>query len=163
MSMKNFWIIVGIIVLIGILYFGGKELFTTSNPEASPTADTLSGLESATPESTGAPTIAATESPVINPSPSESLSASPVASGPTTTSVSLVNMSFQPASVTVKVGDTVMFTNNDTVPHNVTFASFSSKLMQPGDLFSHTFRTKGTYNYKCTIHPKVMTGVVVVQ
>lgn len=151
MFMKNFWIVVGIIVLVGLVYFIGKSLFSSPDTDIGSTAGNLE--QSVAPESTSAPSVVATESPTNSPTPSSS---------PAPTSVSLINMSFQPAELTVKVGDTVTFTNNDTVAHNVTFSSFSSKLLQPGDNFAHIFKTKGTYGYKCTIHPKVMAGTVIV-
>jgi plastocyanin len=85
----------------------------------------------------------------------------PVNSG---TSVSIVNMSFSPANLTVAVGSTVKWTNNDAMTHTVTAdnASFDSGNIAGGGTFSKTFSTAGSYPYHCTIHPG-MTGTITVK
>ena len=91
--------------------------------------------------------------------------------GPGTTSaaggaqVTLQNFAFSPASVTVKVGDTVTWTNKDSAGHTVASdggTSFTSPTMATGATFSFTFTKTGTYAYHCSIHPS-MKGTVVVQ
>jgi plastocyanin len=79
--------------------------------------------------------------------------------------VSEEDITFTPAEVTVGVGDTVTWTNNDSVGHDVTADSFSSGepgAMEPGDTFEHTFEEAGTFDYVCTVHPG-MEGAVVVE
>jgi plastocyanin len=79
--------------------------------------------------------------------------------------VSEEGIAFEPAEVTVGVGDTVTWTNNDSVGHDVTADSFSSGDpggMAPGDTFEHTFEEAGTFDYVCTVHPG-MEGTVVVE
>jgi plastocyanin len=81
------------------------------------------------------------------------------------TEVSEEGIAFNPAEVTVSVGDTVTWTNNDSVGHDVTADSFSSGDaggMSPGDKFEHTFDEAGTFDYVCTVHPG-MEGTVVVE
>lgn len=80
------------------------------------------------------------------------------------TAVKIDNFSFGPASVTVPVGSTVTWTNDDDVPHVVTSDDdiFKSKALDTGDHFSFTFTKPGTYEYFCAIHPK-MTAKIVVQ
>ena len=78
--------------------------------------------------------------------------------------VTMQNISFQPASTQVKVGDTVTWTNDESVGHDVTaddgsFKSGPSGGMQQGDKFEHKFDKAGTFAYKCTVHPN-MTGTV---
>jgi len=77
--------------------------------------------------------------------------------------VGIVNFKFTPATVTIKVGGTVDWTNHDDIGHTVTFAGqgINSKVLQRNDRFSHTFDTPGTYTYICSIHP-FMHGTVVV-
>jgi plastocyanin len=77
--------------------------------------------------------------------------------GPT---VILKNLSFQPDTLQVKVGDTVTWKWGESVAHNVTFPSFHSKTMTSGT-YTHTFTAAGTFDYKCTIHP-TMNGKLVV-
>jgi plastocyanin len=85
------------------------------------------------------------------------------APAPATASVSLAGKAFSPASVTVAVGGVVTWTNNDSMPHNVTSSSgaFHSTTLNPGQVFSFTFTTPGTYPYSCTFHGG-MNGTVIV-
>ncbi|HEX8974624.1 MAG TPA: cupredoxin family copper-binding protein [Patescibacteria group bacterium] len=77
-------------------------------------------------------------------------------------SVTIKNFSFSPASLTIKAGTTVVWTNQDSVAHTVTFASFDSGNIAPGQTFKHTFTANGTFSYHCGIHPG-MIGTIVVQ
>jgi plastocyanin len=94
------------------------------------------------------------------PSPSTSNATStPVA----TDAVSIKNFAFSPASITVAVGSTVVWTNNDGTQHDVTFdgGHIASSVLNPNDTFSRTFPQAGTYHYICSIHP-FMHGTVIV-
>ena len=84
------------------------------------------------------------------------------ASGGTGTAVTISNFTFTPADVTVKAGESVTWTNNDSVAHTVTGAAFDSGQMAPGATYTHKFDTAGSFDYKCSIHPN-MTGKVTVQ
>lgn len=78
--------------------------------------------------------------------------------------VSIANMSFSPASITVKKGSTVTWTNNDSIAHTVTADSgntFDSGTLDPGKTFTHTFNDTGSFAYHCNIHPE-MHGTVTV-
>ena len=61
------------------------------------------------------------------------------------------------------VGTTVTWTNHDDVPHNIvsTTRQFKSPVLDTDQRFSHAFDAPGTYEYFCSIHPR-MTGQVVV-
>jgi plastocyanin len=78
--------------------------------------------------------------------------------------VSIENMSFVPSDLTVAVGTTVTWTNNEAVTHTVASdtGAFDSKNMSKGSNFSHTFSEKGTFSYHCAIHPG-MKGTITVQ
>lgn len=79
--------------------------------------------------------------------------------------VKIDNFSFAPTTVTVPVGTTVTWTNQDDVPHNIRSSegqTLKSPVMDTDQKFSFTFTKAGTYSYFCGIHPK-MTGKVVVQ
>jgi amicyanin len=76
--------------------------------------------------------------------------------------VSITNFAFDPTALTVKVGTTVTWTNNDVVAHTVTFTDVAnSPVLNRGDNFSRQFTKAGTYSYICSIHP-FMHGMVVV-
>lgn len=82
-----------------------------------------------------------------------------------TKSVTIKNFAFTPASIRVKVGSTVIWTNGDQDPHNVISRNrggpLRSATMNKGNTYRYTFRKTGSYPYLCTIHPS-MTGTVVV-
>jgi plastocyanin len=80
------------------------------------------------------------------------------------TVVKIDNFTFTPATITVPVGNTVRWANHDDIPHTVVAddKSFKSKALDTDDAFSFTFTKPGTYNYFCSLHPK-MTGKIVVQ
>jgi plastocyanin len=81
-----------------------------------------------------------------------------------TPAVSIANYAFHPARLIVRVGQTVTWTNRDQVPHTTTSAAgiWDSGTLPNGRTFSITFRSPGTYAYRCSIHPN-MQGTVVVQ
>jgi plastocyanin len=90
-------------------------------------------------------------------------------------------MTFLPATVTIKVGDTVRWTNPGIVSHIVNFdparakqagsvslpagvGPFNSEEMEKGDTFSHLFTVRGTYHYTCRYHENMgMTGTIIVR
>jgi len=87
----------------------------------------------------------------------------PTAAGAAEVKVGIDNFTFTPQVVTVKAGDTVVWTNNDDIPHTVADPpKFRSKALDTGDSFSFTFTTPGAYDYFCSLHPH-MTGRIVVE
>ena len=76
--------------------------------------------------------------------------------------VQIVYRAYQPAELTVLVGQPVTWRNSGLGPHTVTAdaGQFDSSTLQAGDTFSYTFSAPGTYAYSCTIHP-TMHGKVV--
>ncbi|ORB85693.1 amidase [Mycobacterium kansasii] len=77
--------------------------------------------------------------------------------------VGIDDFAFAPATLTIRVGGTVTWTNHDEEPHTVAASdgSFHSPGMGTGASFSHTFTMPGTFGYLCSIHP-MMHGTVVV-
>ncbi len=113
---------------------------------------------------TSTPTAAPTSSvPTANanPTPTATPTTAPTSSG---NAVSIASFAFGPASLTVKVGTTVTWTNNDSVTHTVTAnaGAFDSGPLAPGHSFQFTFHKAGTYAYHCSIHPS-MTATIIVQ
>jgi plastocyanin len=81
---------------------------------------------------------------------------------------------FSPNPIQTKVGDTIIWTNNDSVPHTVTsgtgpndpnmgkdFDVGISTPISPGSTFSHKFTTAGEFPYFCQIHPTMVGNVIV--
>jgi plastocyanin len=86
-----------------------------------------------------------------------------VAAGDTT--VKIDNFAFGPEALTVKVGTTVTWINEDDIPHTVvaTDKAFRSKALDTDDKFSFNFTTPGSYEYFCSLHPYMKVTVTVSQ
>ncbi len=85
------------------------------------------------------------------------------AAAPVTTSVEIKHFKYGPETITVPVGATVTWTNEDDEPHTVTATGvFASPGLDYDETFSYTFTKPGSYTYSCALHPR-MTGTVVVQ
>jgi plastocyanin len=89
---------------------------------------------------------------------------------PGTNEVWMQNMAYVPSTKTITAGTTITWTNKDNVTHTVTSGTpgnpdgiFDSGNLNPGQTFSFTFNTKGTFNYYCRIHLSRMTGIINVQ
>lgn len=83
--------------------------------------------------------------------------------GPQTLNVEMSDMAFNPASLTIKVGDSVAWTNKDDVSHLITGeGGIASKTISKDGSYSKTFDKAGTYTYMCQIHPS-MKGTIVVE
>jgi plastocyanin len=90
--------------------------------------------------------------------------ATPLATG--TVHVVMQSLSFSPASVHGKLGQTVSWTNEDSSPHNVLYVSgprfASSSILGPqGGKFSIRLLKAGTIHYYCSIHPWMKATIVV--
>lgn len=83
---------------------------------------------------------------------------------PAVKEVTIDNFSFGPMELTVPAGTQVTWINKDDVPHVVMSVDnkFKSKALDTDDKFSFTFQQAGTYEYFCSVHPK-MTGKIVVK
>ena len=79
--------------------------------------------------------------------------------------VSIDNFTFTPASLKVKAGTTVTWTNKDDIPHGIASSDNAfkkSKALDTDDSYSFTFTTPGTFQFFCYIHPH-MVGTIVVE
>ncbi len=87
------------------------------------------------------------------------------------TEVSMKDIAFNPASITINKGDTVTWTNDEAVGHDVTktdgpgpdFSSGDPGGLGEGDTFSETFKTAGEISYECTVHAPGMSGTITVK
>ena len=78
--------------------------------------------------------------------------------------VKIANFTFEPPLLTVKVGTTVTWVNDDDIPHLVSEkdGKFRSSALDTDATFSQTFKDAGTIEYFCVLHPH-MTGKIVVE
>lgn len=79
--------------------------------------------------------------------------------------VTIKNYTFVPASLDIKVGDTVVWTNEDEASHTIALSdrSFESALIRTGESFSRTFTAVGTVPYECGPHPYMKASLKVTQ
>lgn len=154
------------LALAGLLLAGAVTLSACSSsthPAAEPTAlapgagQSLAGQ----PGASGSPAPAATMSGMTMSAPPGTASQPPVAGN----AVTIKNFAFAPAALVVAAGTTVTWTNQDSDDHTVTSRGsggpLNSSPLNPGQTYSYTFTTPGTYNYMCTIHPFMVATVTV--
>ena len=72
------------------------------------------------------------------------------------------NFAFTPATLVVKTGTTVIWLNDDPVPHSIKSDTFNSEIFNKGESFQFKFDNTGTYDYTCGPHP-TMIGEIIVQ
>ena len=80
--------------------------------------------------------------------------------------IPMKDFQFEPASATVKVGQKVTWTNEDSAAHNVVSTGgdageLKSKTMNQGDTYSFTAEKAGTIEYVCTFHPNMKAALTI--
>jgi len=77
--------------------------------------------------------------------------------------VKIENFAFTPQNLAIKAGTTVIFENDDDIPHLVVAAggSFRSKALDTGDTYAFTFANSGDFPYFCGIHPHMQGKITV--
>ena len=70
---------------------------------------------------------------------------------------------FVPATITIKVNESIKWTNKDFAPHTVTAkdGSFNSGMMFTGTSWTHQFTKAGTYSYYCRYHEHMLGTITV--
>ena len=112
---------------------------------------------------------AVTPTPTLTPTPTIAPSAQTPVSG-STQMLMIMNDSngsfgFNPSTLTIRVGTTVIWKNVSSAPHTVTSddgQTFDSGNIAVGGTFRFTFRNAGTFSYHCNIHPYMRARIVVV-
>lgn len=93
------------------------------------------------------------------------------AAAPKTYQISIDNFRFSAATLKVKPGDKIIWTNNEAVDHTVNsndhpahqlHASLNLGTIKPGATLTWTADESGTWGYHCHLHPS-MTGVIIVE
>ena len=132
---------------------------TTSSTAATPTSGTSSSYGSGKYGNGGS------GSSTTTPAPTQAVS------GPTKTVMittdSSGNFAFNPTSLTIAAGTTVVWKNTTSIAHTVTsddqktFNSGDSTPVSSGTTFSFTFKTAGTFAYHCDFHPYMKATIIV--
>lgn len=86
------------------------------------------------------------------------------AAEPKVHTVNIKSFEFLPASLTVRVGDTIVWKNDDVVPHTATSTGkkvFDSGNIEPGASWSYVVKKKGTFPYFCAYHINMKAKLIV--
>lgn len=77
--------------------------------------------------------------------------------------IKIANFDFGPTTVTVPVGASVTWVNNDDDAHSVVADNhaFRSAPLDTGESYSFTFAKAGTYGYHCGLHPQMHGKIIV--
>lgn len=146
-----------VIVLIAIVVVGGAFYFSKGANTPSANTDSNSATNTTVDTSVQIQTPLE-ENPILPTQPTPA----PKTTNPVTDNVTISNFAFAEKSVSIKVGDSVLWTNKDSAPHTVTGdGGLSSGTLKTNQTYSFTFNTAGTFNYHCAFHPS-MTGTVTV-
>ena len=147
------WVLPAVLVLL-LLLSAGCSGGGTGGPGAGTT------VPATPPETTQVGESPTPESPVTETTEVESVA-----------EVLIRNFAFEPATLTVPAGTTVIWTNEDSAPHLVAsdphpahtdLPELVSETLSQGDAYRFTFKKTGTYGYHCHLHP-TMKGTIVVE
>jgi len=80
-----------------------------------------------------------------------------------TVNVEIKGFAFNPETITISKGTTVIWTNSDSVSHTVTGIGndIDSQILGLGQTYSFIFNEAGTFEYQCHIHPSMKGKVIV--
>jgi plastocyanin len=115
------------------------------------------GTKTTTTTATPTPTHTATPAVTQTATPTKTAAATPV-----NVEVQIKGFAFEPATVNISVGDTVIWKNVEKVTHQIKIDDVESPILTEAKTFSYTFNETGSFNYTCTIHPS-MKGTVIVK
>ncbi len=77
--------------------------------------------------------------------------------------VTIKDFKFSPQPVQAKVGDVIVWSNQDSAPHSATLddGTCDTKTINIGAQAGLVFSAPGTYTYHCSIHPTQMKGYTI--
>ena len=146
-------VITGIVLILVVLIGSYFIFFNSSNLEQNPESNTDNNGDNL-------------PSGVIEDNPNNNVndSGNTDSTSPKTVEVLIQGYAFNPKTIEINVGDTVIWTNKDNIGHTVTSDSgneLNSPLFTKEKTYEHTFTMVETYNYHCKPHP-YMKGTVIV-
>ncbi|UWQ97742.1 cupredoxin family copper-binding protein [Rhodobacteraceae bacterium S2214] len=78
--------------------------------------------------------------------------------------VTIKNMAFSPANLTIKAGDTVTWVNEDRAAHSAWESAnnaFDTGLLSTGQSAALTFGAAGSFNYRCRPHGNMRGSITI--
>ncbi len=145
--------------LMATLYLKGSGPAAVVTAPATTHADHTAVATTAAPATTTAVAAATTVAPATTAANANALG------GPgQEIKIDISQFKFAPASITIKAGTKITWTNQDTAPHTATAdnSSWDSGTLQKGQSFSFTFNKAGLVKYHCEIHPNMIATITVV-
>ncbi|MDO8493636.1 MAG: plastocyanin/azurin family copper-binding protein [bacterium] len=149
----------------------GPQVTETPTPVATPTPPVVTPPTPVSKTPAPAPVIQTpppapvpvVQTPPPAPAPAPVTQTPPPA--PTVTSIAIASFAYSPATITVKKGTTVKWTNNDSAPHTVTGINGgpASGTLNNGQTYSYTFNSTGSFNYGCAFHGGMFATVNVTE
>jgi plastocyanin len=137
----------------------------TTAPAPTTTAPAAAQNKAKTPPVVTPPSVKApTAKPAPTPTPVKKPTTINQVAPHRTQVITMTKMEFSPKVLAVAVGDTVVWSNKDTVNHTTVSDNaliWDSGNLKPGASYSRVFNAPGTYTYHCAAHPS-MTGSVIV-
>jgi plastocyanin len=91
----------------------------------------------------------------------EEAAAAAVTAATNINTVDIQNYRFQPLLITINKGETVTWTNHDSVKQDIVGRNYSSALIGKGESFSHTFNETGIFDYKCSVISGMLGTIIV--
>src|SRR5215218_3163688 len=136
-------------------------LFAQETPPADPATGQAPAAAPPEEEQAADPGDPATEQPAAQPATvsEQESTATAVAVSKKAGSVSMLDFSFSPATVSIGVGESVTWTNNGQQDHTATGSGFDTGTVPPGGSATETFNSAGNFPYVCNFHPQ-MKGTV---
>jgi plastocyanin len=148
---RTFTILIACVTLLLVSGCGSSKNTTSSSTGASGTTGAGAGSTSSSPG--GAEVFGEPSEKPTTPRPSGQVA-----------EIAYRDVAISPAKTRVKVDTTIVWTNHDSVEHNVTSVSgpshFASKNIEEGQTFQFKATRAGTIRYECTIHPTSMKGTI---
>lgn len=78
--------------------------------------------------------------------------------------IEIKDFSFNPSELSIKVGESIIWTNLDSAPHTITSISgdeIKSNSLNKGETYLHEFNQAGTFEYYCSLHPSMKGKIIV--
>jgi plastocyanin len=154
------FVLIAILVIVG----GAYLIIKNNNPSIGQAVNTQPSQNQnpvSTQSQNNAPVSTETQAPTTSvPAPT----ITPPSAG-NTENVNINRLAFLPQTLTIKAGDTVKWTNLESVPHRLASNSgneINSLTLGEDEVYAHTFTAAGTYNYHDAID-QYMTGTIIVQ
>jgi plastocyanin len=151
------------IALLLIAACGGGSTAQPSPTPARPSSAATAIVATPTVAPAASTATALPGTPQSSPGASTATTPTPAPAAPQTVQVRIIDFAFDPPTVTIPVGSTVVWTNVGPTIHTATSRQgvWDSKILEKNGEFRFTFDKPGDYDYWCSVHPDMLGKVIV--